>query len=155
HLFAEGSHWKLAQSIGAAPIELSGIPGVRFAVWAPNARRVAVVGDFNTWDGRRHSMRLRHQAGIWEIFIPRLRAGARYKFQITDRDGNVLPLKADPLARATEAPPATASIVAKELDFAWDDSEWMAHRTGAQSGDRPISIYEVHAGSWMRPDNNA
>jgi 1,4-alpha-glucan branching enzyme len=154
HLFGEGSHWKLAQNIGAAPIEVDGIPGVRFAVWAPNARRVAVVGDFNAWDGRRHPMRLRREAGLWEIFIPRLGAGERYKFHITDRDGNVLPLKADPLARATEAPPATASIVANDLDFAWHDREWIARRAGAQASDRPISIYEVHAGSWMRPEND-
>jgi len=85
HLFAEGSHWKLSESIGATPIELEGVAGVRFGVWAPNARRVAVVGDFNSWDGRRHAMRLRPEAGVWEIFIPRLKAGERYKFQITDR----------------------------------------------------------------------
>ena len=154
HLFAEGTHWKLAENIGAAPIEHEGVAGVRFAVWAPNAQRVAVVGDFNTWDGRRHPMRLRSGAGLWEIFIPRLKAGERYKFAITDRGGEVLPLKADPLARATEAPPATASIVAAALDFTWHDGEWMERRGREQASDRPVSIYEVHAGSWMRTESD-
>jgi 1,4-alpha-glucan branching enzyme len=154
HLFAEGSHWRLAQDIGAAPIEMDGVAGVRFAVWAPNARRAALVGDFNAWDGRRHAMRHRREAGLWEVFVPRLRAGERYKFEITDTNGQVLPLKADPLARATEAPPATASVVAENLDFPWHDGAWMAGRECAQASHRPISIYEVHAGSWMRPESN-
>src|ERR1051325_4818591 len=98
HLFAEGSHWRLAQQFGAAPIELEGIRGVRFAVWAPNASRVSVVGDFNTWDGRRHPMRKRPEAGIWELFIPRLGPGELYKYELLDAGGGLLPLKADPLA---------------------------------------------------------
>jgi 1,4-alpha-glucan branching enzyme len=154
HLFAEGSHFKLAENVGAGPIVLEGVPGVRFAVWAPTARRVAVVGDFNAWDGRRHPMRLRREAGLWEIFVPRLEPGERYKFQITDRTGTVLPDKADPLARATQAPPATASIVAGRFDFIWNDAEWMAKRERAQAADRPLSVYEVHAGSWRRPQDN-
>ncbi|MFN3572583.1 MAG: 1,4-alpha-glucan branching protein GlgB [Phenylobacterium sp.] len=152
HLFAEGSHWRLAQELGARPRELEGVPGVGFSVWAPNARRVSVVGDFNSWDGRRHPMRLRHAAGVWELFVPRLGAGERYKFEIVGPDGVLLPLKADPLARMTEAPPATSSIVAPNWDFAWSDDEWMARRAARQAKDAPISVYEVHAASWLRPD---
>ena len=109
HLFSEGTHWNLAEVFGSRVTEIDGVCGVHFAVWAPNARRVSVVGDFNSWDGRRHPMRLRHSAGVWEIFIPRLIAGERYKYEIVGADGALLPLKADPLARLTEKPPATAS----------------------------------------------
>ncbi|HEX9159407.1 MAG TPA: 1,4-alpha-glucan branching protein GlgB [Rhizomicrobium sp.] len=151
HLFAEGAHWNLAERFGAAVDTIDGVAGVRFAVWAPNARRVSVVGDFNAWDGRRHPMRLRHTAGVWEIFIPRLGAGERYKYEIVDHGGAVLPLKADPMARATEPPPATASVVAKPWNFHWTDAEWMAQRVGRQTPTAPISVYEVHAGSWLRP----
>ena len=151
HLFSEGSHWRLPQQFGASPIMFEGVQGVRFAVWAPNASRVSVVGDFNSWDGRRHPMRLRPQAGIWELFVPRLRAGERYKFEIVDRAGSILPQKADPLARATEKPPSTASVVADTLIFAWNDDAWMRTRGERQSPGRPISIYEVHVGSWARP----
>jgi 1,4-alpha-glucan branching enzyme len=114
-----------------------------------------VVGDFNTWDGRRHPMRWRGEAGVWELFIPRLRAGERYKFEIVGPDGNTLPQKADPLARQTEAPPATASIVAQPLDYDWGDADWMAARGKRQLPTAPIAIYEVHAGSWLRPDGDA
>ena len=151
-LFSQGSHWNLAHKFGAAPIVLDGVPGVSFAVWAPNARRVSVVGDFNTWNGLRHPMRLRREAGVWELFIPRLAAGERYKYEIETRDGFILPQKADPVARATEHPPATASIVAPAADFEWSDSEWMARRSHRQRPDAPIAIYEVHAGSWRRPE---
>jgi len=154
HLFAEGSHWRLAESIGAAEVEFEGIRGVRFGVWAPNARRVAVVGDFNSWDGKRHPMRLRREVGVWEIFLPRVSAGARYKFEITDQSGRVLPLKADPLARETELPPATASVVPHRWAMSWNDRAWMEARSRLQAADRPISIYEVHAGSWRRPEGN-
>jgi 1,4-alpha-glucan branching enzyme len=152
HLFAEGAHWRLAETLGAAPVEHEGIAGVSFAVWAPKARRVSVVGDFNSWDGRRNPMRLRHEAGVWEIFIPRLAAGARYKFEIVAPDGRTLPQKADPLARATETPPATASIVAALPAHRWTDADWMAARSARQSGAAPIAIYEVHAASWLRPE---
>jgi 1,4-alpha-glucan branching enzyme len=154
HLFAEGSHWDLPVRFGAAVDTISGVRGVRFAVWAPNARRVSVVGDFNAWDGRRHPMRLRHTAGVWEIFIPRLSSGERYKYEIVSHDGAVLPLKADPLARATERPPATASVVAKPWSFHWTDADWMAQRAARQTPSTPISVYEVHAGSWLRPKGN-
>ena len=152
HLFSEGSHWDLPHRLGANVATVDGIQGVRFAVWAPNARRVSLVGDFNSWDGRRNPMRLRHSAGAWELFVPRLKPGERYKYDIIAPDGAHLPLKADPLARATEPTPATASIVARPEAFDWTDSEWMTSRERAQAQDAPISIYEVHAGSWMRPD---
>ncbi len=154
HLFAEGSHWQLARRFGAHERVMDGVPGVAFSVWAPNARRVSVVGEFNSWDGRRHPMRLRHQAGVWELFVPRLAAGARYKYEIVGADGQLQPQKADPLARATEAPPATASIVAPELDYAWSDGDWMSLRGSRQAADAPISIYEVHAASWLRPEGD-
>ena len=150
YLFAQGAHWRLADKFGAVPMSHEGIEGVSFAVWAPNARRVSVVGDFNGWDGRRHPMRLRPEAGVWEIFIPRLLPGAVYKYEIEGPHG-VLPLKADPVARATEHPPATASVVAPLPRFVWNDQDWMTSRAGRQGPDAPIAIYEVHAASWMRP----
>ncbi|MBU1384338.1 MAG: 1,4-alpha-glucan branching protein GlgB [Alphaproteobacteria bacterium] len=154
HLFSEGSHWDLAQKLGSAEAVCEGVAGVRFAVWAPNARRVSVVGDFNMWDGRRHPMRRRGESGVWELFLPRLTAGATYKYEIVGPHGHVLPQKADPLARQTELPPATASVVASPDAFAWTDQRWMAERAGRQSATSPISIYEVHAASWLRPEGN-
>jgi 1,4-alpha-glucan branching enzyme len=150
HLISEGTHYELARCLGAQTMTVGGAPGVRFAVWAPNARRVSVVGDFNTWDGRRHPMRLRREAGVWELFIPRLRAGAPYKYELLGPDGALLPQKADPVARASEASPGTASIVASSAPFGWTDQEWLANRSKRQGLDAPISIYEVHAGSWLR-----
>jgi 1,4-alpha-glucan branching enzyme len=155
HLFAEGRHMELARVFGAQAMRIDGVAGVRFAVWAPNARRVSVVGPFNGWDGRRHPMRLRAEAGVWELFVPRLEPGALYKYEIIAADGAVLPLKADPVAQATEAPPATASRVADPAPFPWRDGEWMARRGRAQAPDAPISIYEVHAGSWLRDETGA
>jgi len=154
HLFMEGAHWELGQRMGAQPQTFEGVEGVGFSVWAPNARRVSVVGDFNSWDGRRHPMRLRHPAGVWELFVPRLRAGERYKFELVGAHGDLLPLKADPLARQTELPPGQASIVAPQPSFAWTDSDWMADRARRQKPDAPISIYEAHAASWLRPDDD-
>ncbi|MDG9924224.1 MULTISPECIES: 1,4-alpha-glucan branching protein GlgB [unclassified Pseudomonas] len=152
YLFAEGNHRDLGRCLGAQLMQQDGVPGVRFAVWAPNARRVSVVGDFNGWDGRRHPMRLRYPSGVWELFIPRLGAGTVYKFEILGADG-VLPLKADPLALEGERPPATGSRVAAPLDFAWSDQDWLANRQQHQGHDRPLSIYEVHAGSWQHVDD--
>jgi 1,4-alpha-glucan branching enzyme len=151
YLFNEGRHFELALALGARPMSIDGVAGVRFAVWAPNARAVSVVGDFNTWDERRHPMRGRHGAGVWELFLPRIGPGVRYKFAIVGPDGARQPLKADPLARQTEAPPATASIVADCVPFAWGDEAWMAVRAERQRADKPIAVYEVHAGSWLRP----
>ena len=151
----EGRHPAFADRLGAHADVRDGVAGVRFAVWAPNASRVAVVGDFNAWDGRRHPMRLRHDAGIWELFIPTLEPGARYKYELLARDGALLPQKADPVARATELPPATASVVPSPAPFAWSDGEWLAARAARQAPTAPISIYEVHAGSWMRGPHGA
>lgn len=153
YLFSQGSHWCLAERLGAAQDVMDGVAGVRFAVWAPNARRVSVIGDFNSWDGRRHPMRLRREAGVWEIFVPRLRAGERYKFEIVGQGGQVMQ-KADPLARRTEPPPATASIVADPAPFVWNDREWMAARRTRQGPRAPLAIYEAHVGSWLRPEND-
>ncbi|HEX3430882.1 MAG TPA: 1,4-alpha-glucan branching protein GlgB [Rhizomicrobium sp.] len=154
-LFAEGTHWNLPDRFGASTDLIDGVPGVRFAVWAPNARRLSVVGDFNDWDGRRHPMRVRHSAGVWEIFIPRLGAGERYKYEIVGPDGTLLPLKSDPLARTTERPPATASVVAKPWTFRWTDSDWMDQRPARQIPSAPISVYEVHPASWLRPKGDS
>ncbi len=151
HLLIEGSHWKLPERFGANVASIDGVTGVHFAVWAPNAQRVSVVGDFNGWDGRRHPMRLHHTAGVWEIFLPRVAAGARYKYEIVGPRGELLAQKADPLARATERPPATASVVPGPWNLRWTDADWMEARDIRQSGTSPIAIYEVHAGSWLRP----
>ncbi len=150
YLLAEGRHRELGRALGAHVVRMDGVLGVRFAVWAPNARRVSVVGDFNRWDGRRHPMRLRHDAGVWELFIPRLAPGALYKYELLGPDGALLPLKADPVAGAHEAPPATASIVIDEA-LRWRDDAWMAKRAARQAPDAPLSIYEVHAASWLHP----
>jgi 1,4-alpha-glucan branching enzyme len=148
YLLAEGRHRELGRTLGAHVVTLQGVVGVRFAVWAPNARRASVVGSFNQWDGRRHPMRLRHGAGVWELFVPNLAPGALYKYELLGPDGGVLPLKADPVAGAYEPPPATASIVTEER-LRWRDEAWLAERAARQRPDAPIAIYEVHASSWL------
>jgi 1,4-alpha-glucan branching enzyme len=149
YLLGEGKHRDLAQCLGAHAIIVDGVPGVRFAVWAPDARRVSVVGDFNSWDGRRHPMRLRHGAGVWEVFVPRVAPGALYKYELLGPDGALLPQKADPVAWRVEPPPATASVVDDPATFRWSD-EAMVRQAG------PASIYEVHAASWLRhPDGRS
>jgi 1,4-alpha-glucan branching enzyme len=147
YLFAEGNHRDLSSALGAQVKNVDGVDGVRFSVWAPNARRVSVVGDFNSWDGRRHPMRSRHPTGVWEIFIPRIGPGEHYKYEILGQHG-VLPLKADPMALATCMPPDTASKVAAPLRFDWQDHDWMQSRGDRQDVHKPLSIYELHAGSW-------
>jgi 1,4-alpha-glucan branching enzyme len=150
--------YAVLDSLGSRPITHGNVAGVRFAVWAPNARRVSVVGDFNTWDGRRHPMRLRHGSGVWELFIPGIGAGTRYKYEIVSREGHTLPLKADPCAMQSEKPPSTASVVADAdaIDhYAWTDAEWMASRGGKQTAQSPITIYEAHAESWLRVPEDA
>ncbi|MFT0633677.1 1,4-alpha-glucan branching protein GlgB [Pseudomonas sihuiensis] len=154
YLFAEGNHRQLWRCLGSAPVEHEGVPGVRFAVWAPNARRVSVVGDFNSWDGRRHPMRLRYPAGVWELFIPRLQPGECYKYEILGPHG-VLPLRADPMAQATETPPATASRVPQDEAFAWQDQQWMSEREQRHASQAPLAIYELHAGSWQWHNDHA
>ncbi|MCX7931410.1 MAG: 1,4-alpha-glucan branching protein GlgB [Rhodovarius sp.] len=153
HLLIEGTHRRLADRLGAHPVRHEGVAGWRFAVWAPRAERVSVVGDFNGWDGRRHPMRKRIDSGIWEIFLPGLSPGQRYKYEIRGRGGVLLPLKADPFARAMELRPGTASLLAAPDGHRWQDEEWMASRSTRQGKGQPISIYEVHATSWKRhPD---
>ena len=149
YLLGEGSHQKIFSAMGAHSLCLQGVPGTRFSVWAPNASRVSVVGDFNDWDGRRHVMRLHPANGIWEIFVPGAEVGAKYKFELTDRNGKLLPLKSDPFGHYYEPPPGNASIV-YESNYRWRDDAWMAERTAEPRLDVPVSIYEVHLGSWRR-----
>jgi len=150
HLLGEGTHYRAYEKLGAHLTTFDGAAGVRFAVWAPNARRVSVVGDWNGWDGRVHSMRLHPGNGLWEIFIPGLGNNALYKYEILSKTGGPVVLKADPVAFAFElATPPTASVVA-DLDYTWGDAEWMAGRAARSALDAPIAIYEVHPGSWMR-----
>jgi 1,4-alpha-glucan branching enzyme len=154
HLMAEGSHRRLYDKLGAHPVTFEGAEGIAFAVWAPNARRVSVVGDFNSWDGRRHPMRLRVEAGVWELFIPGLERGTLYKFEVVSADGTRLPLKSDPLAFSAEVSPKTASRAVGLPRRNWNDDQWMTERGARQDRSAPISIYEVHLGSWRRgPDN--
>ncbi|WP_374301915.1 1,4-alpha-glucan branching protein GlgB, partial [Paracoccus sp. (in: a-proteobacteria)] len=150
YLLAEGRHRQLYQKMGAHPITHEGVEGVAFAVWAPNARRVSVVGDFNAWDGRRHPMRRRLGPGIWELFIPGLAPGALYKYEIISAHGERMPLKADPVGFSHEQSPGTASVISGLPDYPWQDGQWMADRAARQDGKAPISIYEVHLGSWRR-----
>ncbi|MBV9782957.1 MAG: 1,4-alpha-glucan branching protein GlgB [Acidisphaera sp.] len=149
HLIAEGRHRELGRCLGSHLMTVQGVRGVRFAVWAPNAQRVSVVGDFNRWDGRRHPMRRRIEAGVWELFIPRVLPGTLYKYEIIAAWGETLPLKADPVAWYDERPPGTASVVVEDTLPRWTDEAWRAQRAGRQAPDAPISIYEVHAASWM------
>ncbi|MCG4274757.1 1,4-alpha-glucan branching protein GlgB [Acetobacter senegalensis] len=153
HLFSEGRHHSPDEMMGAHCLEINGVKGVRFTVWAPNARRVSVIGDFNIWDGRRHPMRVRHGAGVWELFIPGLTVEERYKYEILSTEGKILPAKADPYARFAEKPPATASRVAGPLAYEWHDADWMQKRGQRQAVNSPISIYELHAPSWRLPDS--
>ena len=152
-LMAEGTHFRLHDKLGAHLIEHDGATGMHFAVWAPNASRVAVVGDFNDWDGNRHVMRRRGDAGVWEIFLPDVVEGRHYKYQIFGADGTLQPLKADPFAFATELRPYTASITSAPPSHVWGDADHRAHWAGVDPRRVPISIYEVHAGSWQRDEN--
>ena len=150
HLIAEGTHRRLWHALGAHVIEHEGAQGTHFALWAPNARRASVVGDFNAWDGRRHAMRRRGSSGVFEIFLPGVGEGATYKFEIVGADGARVPHKADPVGFGSQHPPQTASVVRDLSGYGWRDDEWMASRGPRQARDAPISIYEVHLGSWRR-----
>ena len=149
YLFGEGSDKQIYAKLGAQVRTVLGINGTRFAVWAPNAARVSVIGDFNDWDGRRHAMRLHPANGLWEIFVPGVGSGEKYKFELIDRNGHLLPLKNDPFGHYHEPPPGNASIVFASR-YQWSDFEWMQCRSAGPVLDRPISIYEVHLGSWRR-----
>ena len=149
YLFGEGKHTRIYDKLGAHPMTIGPAAGVHFAVWAPNATRVSVVGDFNGWDGRVHAMRLLGASGVWEIFVPAAAIGHRYKFELRSRHGEIL-VKSDPFGFAFEVPPLSASIVCRP-DYQWQDDDWMRGRATFESWfDRPMAIYEVHLGSWAR-----
>jgi 1,4-alpha-glucan branching enzyme len=149
YFFNEGTHSELYRKLGAHPIRHDGIEGTYFAVWAPNAEEVSVIGDFNRWHPGVHCLHPRGQSGIWEGFVPGARRGDRYKYHIVSRFGGYTVDKADPIAFTGELPPRTASII-WDLDYTWGDEEWMSRRREANSLDAPMAIYEVHPGSWMR-----
>ncbi len=150
HLISEGSHKQLWDVLGAHVMTHEGSEGTHFAVWAPNARRVSVVGDFNGWDGRIHVMRARGATGVWETFVPDVGDGAAYKYELQDQHGNLLPQKSDPFGFGAEHPPKTASVVRKLEGHDWTDKGWMSKREALHKIDQPISVYEVHLGSWRR-----
>jgi 1,4-alpha-glucan branching enzyme len=149
HLLGEGSHQQLYRKLGAHPQQLRGVSGTHFSVWAPNAHRVSVTGAFNNWDGRQHVMRLHPGPGIWEIFLPGVGPGDAYKFELLDSNQRLLPLKSDPVGQYHEAPPGNASIVYTSA-YQWQDADWQARRRIEPRLDEPVSIYEVHLGSWRR-----
>lgn len=146
HLIAEGRHEQLWQALGARPMTHAGVTGTRFTVWAPNARGVRIAGDFNCWDGTALPMRSLGSSGVWELFVPEVGEGALYKFEIRCRDGSRT-VRADPMARRTECPPATASVVERSRHV-WQDEEWLARRSGFAPHRSPFSVYEVHLPSW-------
>ena len=149
YLFNEGNDHRIYTKLGAHLREIDGVPGVSFAVWAPNAERVSVVGDFNHWDGRFHPMRSLGASGVWELFIPGLEAGCKYKFEIGTRHGYP-GLKTDPYGSRFEAPPYNAAIVCDLSSYEWKDAEWMKRRASTDWHKEPVSVYELHAGSWKR-----
>ena len=150
HLFAEGKHWNIYQKLGGHLHTADGIDGVLFSVWAPNAGRVSIVGDFNRWDGRCNPMRNLGSSGIWEIFIPGLKVGCLYKFEILNRASNEILVKTDPYGQQFEFRPNTSSIVVNEKSYIWQDTRWMMQRAKHDWLHEPMSIYEVHLGSWRR-----
>lgn len=152
YLIGQGKHYKLWNVLGAHCMEHDDLDGVHFAVWAPDARRVSVVGDFDGWDARRHPMRLRGASGVWELFIPGLGEGVLYKYAIVSNDGDLQPLKADPVGFGAEHPPRTSSVVRKIGKHLWRDTSWMSKRESKQQVNAPVSIYEVHLASWRRTD---
>ncbi|MCE3257203.1 MAG: 1,4-alpha-glucan branching enzyme [Nitrobacter vulgaris] len=151
-LINQGTHLRLFDKLGAHIVEHEGANGVHFAVWAPNAGLVSLVGDFNDWDARRHPMRFRADTGVWEIFIPDIGLGRAYKFRLVAKDGTVLPLKADPYAFAAELRPSTASLVAQPGKPDWGDGKHREHWAKADPRREPMAIYEVHPGSWRRDE---
>ncbi|MBO0747365.1 MAG: 1,4-alpha-glucan branching protein GlgB [Acidimicrobiaceae bacterium] len=152
HLFGEGRHRRLWEVLGAHLKVHDGMAGVAFAVWAPNAQAVRVVGDWNYWDGRVHPMRLLGRSGVWELFIPGIGAGARYKYELVTSTGEVV-LKADPFAQSAEVPPDTASVVAEPPRHSWEDAYWLSRRAETDQLASPLSVYEVHLGSWRHVED--
>ena len=153
YLFGEGHHWHAYRFLGSHPRVVDGVHGVVFAVWAPNAERISVVGDFNQWDGRFHPMRSLGGSGVWELFIPGLNDGTLYKFEIRNRHYGSLHLKSDPYARQYELRPSTASMVCSDRPYKWTDEAWLQRRAAEPWLHRPLSIYEVHLGSWQRTES--
>ncbi|WP_223428846.1 1,4-alpha-glucan branching protein GlgB [Tateyamaria pelophila] len=153
YLIGEGTHAQLWDVLGAHVREHEGVTGTHFAVWAPNARRVSVVGGFNNWDGRRHPMRRAGASGIWEIFIPGIGEGEAYKYELLGADGTLQPLKADPVGFGSQHPPENASVVRDIRGYGWNDAAWMAKRHAQNDRNAPICIYEVHLGSWRRKND--
>ena len=149
YLFAEGTHLDMYKKLGAHPMTMDGVAGVSFAVWAPNAKRVSVVGGFNNWDGRVNVMRKHPTCGVWDIFIPGIGQGELYKYEIKTQQDYIL-VKSDPVAFYSEKRPNTASVVYNIENYHWEDENWMNYREQANSFDRPMSVYEVHLGSWRR-----
>jgi 1,4-alpha-glucan branching enzyme len=150
HLFAEGQHWNIYQHLGAHPRTVEGIDGVLFATWAPNAERISIVGDFNDWDGRAHPLRVRGGSGLWELFIPGVKPESIYKFEIRNRASGAVFLKSDPYGQAFELRPQTGSIVKADSSYQWQDKNWIAQREHWDWQASPMSVYEVHLGSWRR-----
>jgi 1,4-alpha-glucan branching enzyme len=148
YLFGSGNHWKLYEKLGAHPRRVQDQQGVNFALWAPNAQSIQVVGDFNHWDGRAHTMRKQIPSGVWELFVPNVQTGMNYKYRVRSLDGRIID-KADPLAFYSEVPPRTASIV-HSLSYQWNDASWLDERAQNRILQKPISIYEVHLGSWRK-----
>jgi len=148
HLFNEGTHYRLYDKLGSRMVDRDGARGAHFAVWAPNAREVALIGNFNGWNSDSHPLKVREQSGIWEIFVPGLEQGEVYKYRIVSHSGYRVD-KADPFAFTHETPPSTASMI-WDLEYEWGDQEWMSARSERNGLDRPMSVYEVHLGSWRR-----
>jgi 1,4-alpha-glucan branching enzyme len=154
HLLSEGNHLETYRKLGSHLTSIGGIPGVSFAVWAPNAERVSVVGNFNHWDGRSHPMRIRGESGIWELFVPGLCEDEIYKYEIRARDTGEIFTKADPHGLRFEPPPRTGTVVCEIDGYAWNDAAWLEARARRNPLDSPMSVYEVHLGSWKRADGN-
>jgi len=152
YLFGEGRHWHIYRVLGAHHRQVEGISGVQFAVWAPSAERISVIGDFNNWDGRCHPMRVRGGGGVWELFIPGLGTGQPYKYEVRTRNGGQILVKSDPYGQHFELRPATASRIPETSAYQWCDQAWMARREGSNWRHDAISIYEVHLGSWRRDE---
>jgi len=153
YLMGQGSHRDIFRKLGAHPTSSLGVNGTFFAIWAPNASRVSVIGEFNHWDGRCNVMRLHPGNGLWEIFIPGIGQGEYYKFELLDKQGELLPFKSDPMGQFHEAPPGNASVV-YESHYKWQDADWTADKSPVPNMSQAVSIYEVHLGSWRRGENN-
>ena len=152
-LWNQGNHYEIYEKLGAHPCRHQGVDGVLFAVWAPSATRVSLVGDLNGWDGRRLRMRPRGSSGVWELFLPGVQKGLLYKYEILTQDGTIL-IKSDPFASFMEQRPKSASIV-HDLNFEWNDGEWMERRARTNPMEIPMSVYEVHLGSWRRKEDGS